>query len=538
MIYGSLTLSCRLRGVHLDIPFRVASITEDAILGMGFVRENRCQLDLDQGILHIGDHSIQCIDKTGYPLSAKIQIRRKVVIPASTEMQVPCQLTNCTARPTGITENLPADDRGFRTATSVTTVNEKRQLMARCINPHPTSVTLPAGSIIGTFSVITDDQIDVNSVHGSTPPTPQLSAGETLSTLSSTQPPADRVPTHLQALFQQSIGHCDDSQKASLATLLSNYSDVFSAHDADVGRTALVQHSIPTLPGTAPIKQPPRRLGVEKDAEVERQVQELVDKGMVEPADSAWSSPVVLVKKKDNSWRLCIDYRRLNEVTRQDAYPLPRIDDSLDALSGSVYFSTLDLVSGYWQVPLDKEAQDKSAFVTRSGLWKWKVLPFGLTSAPATFERLMERVLKGLQWNSLLLYLDDVIIFSPDFTTHLQRLEAVLQRLKSAQLKLKPSKCALLQTEVKYLGHVVSRHGIATDPDKIAAIKSWTTPKCQTELRTFLGFVGYYRRFCPDFATVAKPLHRLTAKGTTFSWGEAEQQAYDTLRQTMMDAPE
>ena len=146
---------------------------------------------------------------------------------------------------------------------------------------------------------------------------------------------------------------------------------------------------------------------------------------MVEPTDRSWSSPVVLVRKKDQSWRLCVDYRRLNAVTRKDAYPLPRIDDSLDALSGSIFFSTLDLVSGYWQVPLDEEAQQRSAFVTRGGLWRWKVLPFGLTSAPATFERLMERVLKGLQWRTLLLYLDDIIVFSKDFHSHLERLEEV-----------------------------------------------------------------------------------------------------------------
>ena len=524
VIYGTLTLSCRLRGVPLSIPFRVANITEDAILGMGFFRQNRCQLDLDQGVLHIGDHSIQCVDRTGYPLSAKVQVRKQITIPASTEMQIPCHLTNCTARPIGLIENLPTDDRGFRTATTIVTTDERRRVTARCINPHPSPITLSAGSVIGTFSVLTDEQINATAADDSPPSPPHT-------------PHANEVPAHLQDLYQQASSNCDTNQRDRLAALLVQYADVFSAHEADVGRTSLVKHSIPTLPGTRPIKQPPRRLGLEKDAEVERQVQDLVKKGMIEPAESAWSSPVVLVRKKDSTWRLCVDYRRLNEVTKQDAFPLPRIDDSLDALSGSVYFSTLDLVSGYWQVPLDEEAQDKSAFVTRGGLWKWKVLPFGLTSGPSTFERLMERALSGLQWKILLLYLDDVVVFSTDFDSHLQRLGVVLERLRSAQLKLKPSKCSLLQKEVKYLGHVVSQYGVATDPDKTAAIREWKVPKCQTELRTFLGFVGYYRRFCPEFATIAKPLHRLTAKGATFTWGREEQTAYDKLRQSMLTAP-
>ncbi len=166
-------------------------------------------------------------------------------------------------------------------------------------------------------------------------------------------------------------------------------------------------------------------LGHEIEAEVDRQVEKLLQQGFIEPTNTAWSSPVVLVKKKDGSWRFCIDYRRLNAVTIQDAYPLPRIDDSLDALSGAKLFSTLDLVSGYWQVPLDTDAQAKSAFVTRNGLWKWKVLPFGLTSAPATFQRLMESVFRDLHWKTLLLYLDDVIVISKDISSHIHRLEEV-----------------------------------------------------------------------------------------------------------------
>ena len=227
----------------------------------------------------------------------------------------------------------------------------------------------------------------------------------------------------------------------------------------------------------------------------------MLAEGIIEPSYSPWASPVVLVRKKDGSVRYCIDYRRLNAVTRKDSYPLPRIDDSLDSLGSAKYFSTLDLASGYWQVGLSPDAREKSAFCTTSGLYQFRVMPFGLANAPATFQRLMERVLTGLHWEVCLVYLYDVIVFSKTWKGHLQRLDIVFQRMRAANLRLKPSKCHLLQKQVGYLGHIVSE-GVSTDPEKTRAVDDWPVPQGVSDVRSFLGLCGYYRRFVPDFATI------------------------------------
>ncbi|KAL5471331.1 hypothetical protein EMCRGX_G029435 [Ephydatia muelleri] len=233
---------------------------------------------------------------------------------------------------------------------------------------------------------------------------------------------------------------------------------------------------------------------------------------------SVLSSPVVLVKKKDESVRFCVDYRKVNSVTRKDAYPLPRVDDTLDTLAGSRLFTTLDLASGYWQVEVAEEDQPKTAFTTPEGLFQFRVMPFGLCNAPATFQRLMDRVLGGLKWSSCLVYLDDIIIVGTSFSEHLRNLAGVLQRLRQAGLKLKPSKCKWCQKSVTFLGHIVSEEGVAADPSKTAIVAGWPPPQSKREMQQFLGLANYYRKFVKNFAAIAKPLHRLTEKNTDFKW--------------------
>ena len=206
-----------------------------------------------------------------------------------------------------------------------------------------------------------------------------------------------------------------------------------------------------------------------------------------------WTSAVVLVKKKDGSLRFCIDYRKVNAVTRKDAYPLPRVDDALDALACCKWFTTLDLLSGYWQVEVDPKDREKTAFTTYDGLFEFLKTSFGLCNAPAAFQRLMDLVLAGLQWTNCLVYLDDLLIIGKSFEEHSQNLQLVFERLRRAGLKLKPSKCAVCQKEVMYLGHVVSSDGIATDPSKTDKVSNWPLSTSQREVKQFLGLVSYYR---------------------------------------------
>jgi hypothetical protein len=244
-----------------------------------------------------------------------------------------------------------------------------------------------------------------------------------------------------------------------------------------------------------------------------------------------------MVKKKDGSLRFCVDYRQLNEKTVKDSYPLPRIDDCLDTLGGSVWFSTVDLRSGYHQVAMDQEDARKAAFVTRRGTFAFTVMPFGLCNAPATFQRLMDHAMVGLNFEVCLVYLDDIIVFSPDVETHLDRLEQLFVRLRQANLKLKPSKCHFLQSSVEFLGYFVSGNGISTDPHKVEVVQNWPTPTKLREVRSFLGLCSYYRRFVEGFSTLAEPLHALTRKHTPFHWDSKCQQSFDRLKACLSNSP-
>ena len=287
----------------------------------------------------------------------------------------------------------------------------------------------------------------------------------------------------------------DESQAKAFAMFLSEHHDVFCLADGERGETDLVEMDIDTG-GAVPKRIPARRMPLAVRREVARQLDVMQSSGVIQPSSSPWSSPVV---KKDGSQRFCVDYRALNSVTKADTFPLPRIDDLLDQLGNSRFFSTLDLASGYWQIRLSAESQEKSAFAVPQGLFEFKVMPFGLTNAPAVFQRLMEKVLRGLNPvdgpDFVRVYIDDVLIFSSSLEEHIDHLTQVIKRIEKAGLKLKPSKCKFVAREVQYLGHLLTPEGLKPNLSTVLAVRDFPQPSNVREVRQFIGLSSFYQRF-------------------------------------------
>ena len=299
-----------------------------------------------------------------------------------------------------------------------------------------------------------------------------------------------------------------ESEK-SFKGLLLNWHDIFSQHDLDLGHTKLAKHRIDLIDET-PFKQRHRRIPPTMYDEVKNHLQQLLETGVIRKSHSPWASNIVLVRKKCGALRIFIDYRQLNKRTIKDSYALPRIEELLDCLSGSKYLSVLDMKSGYHQVEIEEEHKPRTAFtVGPLGFWEMNYLAFGLCNAPSTYQMIMEECLGDLNHKICLIYLDDLIIFSKTVEEHFERLEQVFQKIKEHNLKFTPKKCKFFQEKVRYVGHIVSEARIEADPAKTEKVLNWPTPKNSDEVRQFLGFAGYYRKFVPGFSKIARPLNDL-----------------------------
>lgn len=327
-----------------------------------------------------------------------------------------------------------------------------------------------------------------------------------------------------------------EREKQRVKDLLWKYKDRFAADPKKPGQTDVFHHKIDTG-DHLPINLPAYRVAPTEADIIKKEIKSMLESGVVSESHSPWAAPVVLAPKKDGKIRFCVDYRKLNAVTKRDVYPITRIDDTLDALTGMRIFSALDLASGYWQIPIDEADREKTAFSTRFGLYEFNYMPFGLTNAPATFQRAMDMVLSGLKWHICLVYLDDIIIFARDYDSHLHNLTCILQALATNKLTLRLDKCHFLMDQVNYLGHIISSNGIRPDPAKVRDIQDFPVPQNLRDVRAFVGLCGYYSNHVPNFTDIAAPLYLLTRKNVRFRWTDECQQAFESLKKQLMQQP-
>lgn len=386
-----------------------------------------------------------------------------------------------------LSDNEKATD--FVTASGLVHVNDKHIIPVRMWTLCD-GVRLKKGMVIGKFT-----------------PYEKVTEAETVrAVVSSDENRWETLRSKLEKTVNDESVSEEDRKKLEL--LLRRYADVFSISKHDIGLTKMVKHKIDTS-SAVPITCRRGRIPIGLEAKVDEMIQDFENKGIIRPSNSAWNAPLVIVPKKDGNIRLTVDYRQLNAITRRPIFPIPDTTELLDTLNGSAYFSTLDFSSGYYNIPMCESDIEKTAFSTQKNHYEFLRMPMGLSTAPATFQKLMHTLFHEENWSQCLIYLDDILVFSRNLDEHLRRLEVIFTKIREAGLKLAPEKCHFLKSEVAYLGHVISKDGTHTDPKKIDKILNWPKPATEEDMRSFLGLCGYYRRFIKNYAHLVNPLEKL-----------------------------
>ena len=343
------------------------------------------------------------------------------------------------------------------------------------------------------------------------------------------------VPEHLQQMLEHSKSFISTEQFNEVKEVISSFQDVFASHTYDIGCFQEIEHKIDTR-DAPPVKQRMRRTPIHFAKEEEAEVNKMLQAGVIESSISEWASAPVLVRKRDGTVRFCVDYRALNDITVKDVYPLPLVGDCVEAVAGSQWFSKLDALWGYWQIKICDDDKRKTAFITKYGLFEFVKMPFGLCNAPATYSRVIDLILKGINWKTALAFLDDIVILGQDFNAHLSNLKEALARFRRYRIKLKPKKCLFFQRKIEFLGRIVSNNSLEMSNSDIKVVKDWTTPKCSKDVERFLGLANYHRGFIKDFARLAVPLYRVTGQ-KNFIWGEEQVLAFHALKESLTQPP-
>lgn len=514
-VAGLCTARVRIADHTTPVMFTVLdTCPHDLILGLDFLSEHAALIDCATGVLRL---ELPLASAAAAVPQPRFSSTEHVRLPPQTVTYV--HMSACPAVPDGDYVVSPITDvlltrRVTLPHTVVTVTNNHVHLPF--LNFGFSSEALPQGISLAVLFPLSDFEVSSLTSDGHAGPATSGLASDEFTRMIA----PDLSPTHAQ----------------ELSHLLASYRDIFDFGNRPLGQTTTVKHRINTG-DASPVHRRPYRVSQVERRVIQQEVDKMLSKGIIEPSSSPWASPVVLVKKKDGTWRFCVDYRHLNKITKKDVYPLPRIDDALDCLHGATYFSSIDLRSGYWQIAVDEMDREKTAFITPDGLYQFKVMPFGLCNAPATFERMMDSLLLGFKWSTCLCYLDDVIIFSPTFETHLQRLSDILGVFRKAGLQLNSTKCHFASRQLTILGHLVNAAGVQPDPDKIHAVRNFPVPVSSKDVRSFVGLCSYFRRFIKDFATIARPLTDLLKTNATFAWGPEQAAAFSTLVSRLTTAP-
>ena len=529
-------LEFELEGRRFQNDFYVTEISDDALIGLDFLIRQEMTVDFRTGVLTSPSVTIpfNIIRGPGHHYkTCRIQTSRTIVVPPETVVRTSVKL--CGQVAPDKTFLIPAVyDKGLMLPNVV--VRGAKEVVVEITNPSKSFHHFKKNYALGLA-----EECDIHLPEdASSMEQEQIHIRKTQSAMTTNDDKMDakerHIPDHLKELYHKSSKHLQPKEENEFAEVLHDYADVFSKDEFDIGCFNGVKCRINT--GDAePVKENMRRTPLHFENEEEEHLDKMLQTGVIQPSESEWASCPVLIRKKDGRVRWCIDYRKLNKVTKKDSFPLPRIEQCIDTLSGNVWFSTLDMTSGYWQIKIDERDRHKTAFVTKYGLFEHVRMPFGLTNAPAIFQRVVQLLLKGMTWKQILAYLDDVIILGKSFKDHLTNIKRVLQRFRDYNMKLKPSKCAFFQTELVYLGRLVTKEGVKVNPANVEKVQSWPVPTTINHVERFLGFINYHRDHIKGYARLTKPLYQITGKRAKFHWSDEQQEAFDRLKVIMTTLP-
>ena len=529
---GVVRLPISLGGRKFEHNFHVLSKSEaDCLIGLDFLEDHQCDPLFSQKKLRVNDDTFVPLYHKVYTIQTdqvfRVASTDNVWIPAGHSMIIPAHIPGWKRPPIELAAVFEPHER-FKVDKEVSADHvlfnfSEETIPVMVTNTGDEAVMIHKDTTLGQSELVAMDKI------------------QNISTLKNRKSPKltdKKDAKYALKLVKNSIDTGISLEaKAKFSELINEFSDVFSKNEWDIGQCDVTTHKTQVEPGSRPIKLPNRRMPLHYKDDLQEKIDAFLEKKLITPCHSPYSAPAMLVPKKNGKLRLVIDYRQLNKQTIKSCWPIPSIEEIFDTLEGSEYFTTIDISWGFYQLPMAEESQDYTAFSTPFGSFKWLRMPMGLTGSPNTFQNLMEQVLVGLTWKTTVPYLDDCIIFSSTAEEHIERLREVLERFRSANLKINPTKSEFLRTRVPFLGHIISKNGLEADPDKIAAVKKFPIPTNPTEVKSFLGLCSYYRRYVQNFAEIARPLHKASEVTTNFNWTPEAQDAFETLKSRLTTTP-